>query len=58
MLCSADILSDGIFDRAYNTYPVHEFTTTAPFSDELDEFFGVLADWVREAHGVEKAESR
>ena len=48
VLCSSDICSDGIFDRAYNTYSVHEFTEHSAFSDALDGFFATVEEWLRE----------
>jgi len=55
VLCSSDICSDGIFDRAFNTYHVHEFTEHSVFSDAMDTFFSVVSDWVRDSRDVKSA---
>lgn len=46
--CSADILSDGIFDRSDNTYPVYEFSKYSAFDDGLDGFFSLINEWALE----------
>ncbi len=58
VLCSSDICSDGIFDRAYNTYEVHEFTEHSAFGDALDGFFAAMGEWLREFREREKTGSR
>jgi class 3 adenylate cyclase len=48
VLCSSDILSDGIFDRSYNTYPVFEFSEYSAFDHKLDAFYDSVCEWVRD----------
>jgi class 3 adenylate cyclase len=51
-VCSSDILSDGIFDRSYNTYPVYEFSKYSAFDEGLEEFFHTIEEWAMENHQI------
>ena len=58
VLCSSDILSDGIFDRAYNTYPVCEFSGYSAFDASLDGFFSAVVEWMNDTHAATQSATR
>lgn len=46
VLCNPDICSDGIFDREWYSYKVREIPELDAMSDEMNEFFEDLKEWL------------